>query len=287
MFEYLMLLRRHPGGLLAESEHAAVDAHRRFARDAGIPWGMSESGFASLDPSHATALALLARPHDAVANLRELERLGMLGLYGMYEAARLSYGARDARGSIRSRSVLDGASPGHGARGHHQCAVQRHARAALPRRPTRADGGGPAAGARASRASETEAARSHERAEAAARRPVPALPEAWDPAGLLVYRRCSCWATAGCRRGSRRAAPVYSTGRVRPSRDGFLIPPAITAASGSTCGTRTAGRSGPSDGSRLELSQTRPPASFTRTWRSFGSATSHRHSDGRRCLAGR
>jgi cyclic beta-1,2-glucan synthetase len=117
MFEYLMpalIFRRYPGTLLTESERAAVEAHRRFARDADIPWGMSESGFASLDPTHhyryqafgvpsvglrrglsrelvvapyATALALVARPQEAVANLRELERLGMLGLYGMYEAA--------------------------------------------------------------------------------------------------------------------------------------------------------------------------------------------------------
>ncbi|HLG58339.1 MAG TPA: glucoamylase family protein [Vicinamibacterales bacterium] len=230
MFEYLMpalLLRRHPGGLLAESEHAAVDAHRRFARDAGIPWGMSESGFASLDPSHhyryqafgvptiglrrglsrelvvapyATALALLARPHDAVANLRELERLGMLGLYGMYEAAdfRAEHATREARfGVVRSWMA------------HHQgmalaaidnvlCNDTLVRRFHADRRVRTVE---VLLQERVPRERPTEAARSRERAEAAARRPVPALPEAWDPVGppgvpkvqLLGNGRMSSW----------------------------------------------------------------------------------------------
>jgi cyclic beta-1,2-glucan synthetase len=213
MFEYLMpalLLRRHPGGLLAESQLAAVDAHRRFARDAGIPWGMSESGFASLDPGHhyryqafgvptiglrrglsrelvvapyATTLALVARPYDAVVNLRALERLGMLGLYGMYEAAdfRGDHVPRDARfGIVRSWMA------------HHQgmalaainnvlCDDALVRRFHADRRVRTVE---VLLQERVPRERPTEAARSRERAEPAARRPAPVLLAAWDPAGL-------------------------------------------------------------------------------------------------------
>lgn len=213
LFEYLMpalLLRRHPGALLTESERAAVEAHRRFARDAGIPWGMSESGFASLDPSHhyryqgfgvptiglrrglsrelvvapyATALALLARPHEAVANLRELERLGMRGLYGMYEAAdfRAEHAPRAARfAAVRSWMA------------HHQgmalaaitnvlCDDTLVRRFHADRRVRTVE---VLLQERIPRERPTEAARARERAEPAVRRPAPTLLEAWGPVSL-------------------------------------------------------------------------------------------------------
>ncbi len=117
MFEYLMpplFLRSHPGTLLAESEESAAAAQRRHARSLGIPWGISESGFASLDPGgnyryqsfgvpglglrrglsrdrviapYASALALPLLPRAVTGNLRELARLGLCGLCGFYEAA--------------------------------------------------------------------------------------------------------------------------------------------------------------------------------------------------------
>ena len=117
MFEYLMpalLLRSIPGTLLGESERTAVDAQRRYAVSQGIPWGISESAFASRDPDqryqygafgvpnlglnreltrdlvvtpYATALALAVRPQLATRHLRELERLGLVGQYGFIEAA--------------------------------------------------------------------------------------------------------------------------------------------------------------------------------------------------------
>ncbi|MCT8971440.1 GH36-type glycosyl hydrolase domain-containing protein [Microbaculum marinisediminis] len=117
MFEYLMpalLLRSEPDTLIAESERTAVDAQRRFAEERGVPWGTSESAFASRDSSHhyryrgfgvpelglrrglsldivvapyATALALTAHTKAAVDNLRELDRLGLTGSYGLFEAA--------------------------------------------------------------------------------------------------------------------------------------------------------------------------------------------------------
>ncbi len=117
MFEYLMpplLLRSAPETLLGESERTAVDIQRRHAERLGVPWGISESSFASRDADHnyryrgfgvselglrrdlaqdlvvapyATALALPVRTDLAVQNLRTLEELGLGGLYGLFEAA--------------------------------------------------------------------------------------------------------------------------------------------------------------------------------------------------------
>ncbi|MEY9626342.1 cyclic beta-1,2-glucan synthetase [Sinorhizobium fredii] len=129
MFEYLMptlLLRSGAKTLLGQSERAAVDAQRRYADQRGIPWGMSESAFALRDANHhyrysgfgtpelglrlglsrdlvvapyATALALPIATKAAVRNLRELDRLGLAGSYGLFEAAdftpeRVSRGVR-------------------------------------------------------------------------------------------------------------------------------------------------------------------------------------------------
>ncbi|MCR4282507.1 MAG: cellobiose phosphorylase, partial [Bauldia sp.] len=97
-----------------ETERTAVDAQRSYAGGHGIPWGTSESAFALRDPDqhyryrafgvpklglrrelthdlvvapYATALALAVRPDRATRNLRELERLGLIGQYGFIEAA--------------------------------------------------------------------------------------------------------------------------------------------------------------------------------------------------------
>jgi cyclic beta-1,2-glucan synthetase len=117
MFEYLMpslLLRGGPDTLMARSEQAAVETQRRYAKSFRIPWGFSESAYATLDADehyqyhafgvpglglrrglsrdrvvapYATALALAVRPSAAVQNLRELEGLGLSGGYGVFEAA--------------------------------------------------------------------------------------------------------------------------------------------------------------------------------------------------------
>jgi len=116
MFEYLMpplLLRSERGTLLAQSERAAVATQMAWARRLGIPWGVSESAFASTDPSgsyryqsfgvpglglrrglardrvvapYASALALPIRKRAAVENLRALESLSLMGAFGLYEA---------------------------------------------------------------------------------------------------------------------------------------------------------------------------------------------------------
>ncbi len=116
MFEYLMprlLICSAEGTLLAQSELVAVDEQIKRGAKCSTPWGISESGYATVDIQHnyqyrafgvpslgfkrgleldtviapyASALALAIYPKRATANLKRLTRLGMLNLYGMYEA---------------------------------------------------------------------------------------------------------------------------------------------------------------------------------------------------------
>jgi cyclic beta-1,2-glucan synthetase len=117
MFEYLMpniFLRSDPGTLLGQSDRSAVDLQQVYARAHGMPWGISESSYASKGQDHAyryhafgvpdlglrrglerdlvvapyaTALALAVRSGKALCNLHELAALGLVGPYGYYEAA--------------------------------------------------------------------------------------------------------------------------------------------------------------------------------------------------------
>lgn len=116
MFEYLMprlLLPSQGETLLGESERVAVEVQRHYGKSRSLPWGISESAFASRDPEHrfryqafgvphlgmrrgltrdmviapyASALALAVDPRAATLNLRHLSRLGAEGRYGMWEA---------------------------------------------------------------------------------------------------------------------------------------------------------------------------------------------------------
>jgi len=117
MFEYLMprlLLSSANDTLLNESERAAVDQQIILANKRGTPWGISESGYAVVDHQHnyqykafgvpslgfkrgleldtviapyASALALAVYPAQATKNLKHMAEQGLLGIYGMYEAA--------------------------------------------------------------------------------------------------------------------------------------------------------------------------------------------------------
>lgn len=115
-FEYLMprlLMHSPPGSLLNQSCEGAVRQQMRFGRRHGIPWGISESGYARFDAhdhyqyyafgipglglkwdqgerlvvsGYSSALALPYAPAEAVENLERLVRLGGLGHYGLFEA---------------------------------------------------------------------------------------------------------------------------------------------------------------------------------------------------------
>ncbi len=116
MFEYLMprlLLRTLPGTLLAEAARTAVARQIEYGQSLGLPWGISESGFAAqyLDGNYqyqafgvpglglkrgldqdrviapyATAMATMLVPREALANFRHLAQEGAEGDYGFYEA---------------------------------------------------------------------------------------------------------------------------------------------------------------------------------------------------------
>ncbi|PWW04074.1 cyclic beta-1,2-glucan synthase [Hoeflea marina] len=116
MFEYLMppLIMHEPvGGLLSQSNIAAINRQITYGDNRGIPWGVSESAFNARDREmnyqyhsfgvpalglkrdlaedvviapYASAMATQYRPRQALRNLRALEALGAKGIYGFYDA---------------------------------------------------------------------------------------------------------------------------------------------------------------------------------------------------------
>ncbi|MEO8738666.1 MAG: glucoamylase family protein [Casimicrobiaceae bacterium] len=116
MFEYLMPLLVMPtydNTLLDETCHAAVARQIAHGRKLGVPWGMSESGYNTVDANlnyqyrafgvpglglkrgladdvvvapYASALALMVAPEAACSNLQRLASEGLSGQYGLFEA---------------------------------------------------------------------------------------------------------------------------------------------------------------------------------------------------------
>jgi hypothetical protein len=120
MFEYLMpalWMKTYPDTLITRSLEASIAVQRRHVR--GIPWGISESGFAKTDPQgrysyqawgipalalkyeaedgpvispYSSFLAMAFARADAIANLQRMAALGWVGAYGFYEAADYTQG---------------------------------------------------------------------------------------------------------------------------------------------------------------------------------------------------
>jgi cyclic beta-1,2-glucan synthetase len=116
MFEYLMpcLVMTEPDqGLLHVSGLAAVKEQQAFGQAHQLPWGVSESAYFAQDHSlayqyspfgvprlalrrtpptdkvvapYATVMACMFTPHEAIANLRALEKLGARGDCGFMDA---------------------------------------------------------------------------------------------------------------------------------------------------------------------------------------------------------
>jgi hypothetical protein len=116
MFEYLMPLLVMPayaGTLLDQTCRAAVTRQITYGNQRSLPWGVSESGYNTVDASlnyqyhafgvpglgltrglaedfvvapYATALALMVEPEAACENLERLADLGLEGRFGFYEA---------------------------------------------------------------------------------------------------------------------------------------------------------------------------------------------------------
>jgi cyclic beta-1,2-glucan synthetase len=120
MFEYMMpalWMRNFPNTLISRSLESAVHIQRDHVR--GIPWGISESGFAKMDPlgrysyqawgipklalkygaedgpvisPYSSFLALPILREAAIANLRKMAAMNWMGAYGFYEAADYTQG---------------------------------------------------------------------------------------------------------------------------------------------------------------------------------------------------
>src|SRR4029077_2796744 len=112
MFEYLMPLAVMPsyeGTLLDESCRAAVRRQIEYGAQRGVPWGISESGYNTVDAAlnyqyrtfgvpglglkrglgedlvvapSASALALMVAPEQACANLQQFQAQGVMGEFG-------------------------------------------------------------------------------------------------------------------------------------------------------------------------------------------------------------
>ena len=116
MFEYLMPLLVMPTyehTLLDQTYKAAVKRQIEYGRQRGVPWGVSESGYNTVDvhlnyqyrafgvpglglkrgladdlviAPYASALALMVAPEEACENLQRLSADGFEARYGLYEA---------------------------------------------------------------------------------------------------------------------------------------------------------------------------------------------------------
>ena len=116
MFEYLMPLLVMPtydNTLLDQTCKTAVERQIEYGRQRGVPWGVSESGYNTIDvhlnyqyrafgvpglglkrgladdvviAPYASALALMVAPEEACSNLQRLAAAGLEGPFGLYEA---------------------------------------------------------------------------------------------------------------------------------------------------------------------------------------------------------
>ncbi|MBP1704240.1 MAG: cellobiose phosphorylase, partial [Chloroflexi bacterium] len=131
MFEYLMphlMVSSKPGTLLGQTLEVVVDRQIEYGHEKNVPWGISESGYYRFDANqfyqyrafgvpglgykrgladdlvitpYASLLALPLRPRAVLHNTELLKQLGMLGMYGFYEAADFTQ-ARLAAGQQRA-----------------------------------------------------------------------------------------------------------------------------------------------------------------------------------------
>ncbi len=116
MFEYLMpllIMKNYENTVFDETYSFVVRTQKKYGRQRKIPWGVSESGYHAFDINlnyqykafgvpelglkrglgndmvvtpYASILALGIDPVSVAANIRELEKKGMDGSYGLFEA---------------------------------------------------------------------------------------------------------------------------------------------------------------------------------------------------------
>lgn len=120
MFEYMMpaiWMKSYPRTLLDRSQTGAILTQQEFTAKKRIPWGISESSYATRDAAgnygyhafgvpqlaifhsdvnalvispYSTLLAVNTSPKAALRNLRRMEHDGWFGAYGFYESADFS-----------------------------------------------------------------------------------------------------------------------------------------------------------------------------------------------------
>ena len=130
-FEYLMPninIKKYEGSLLDESCKFMVMSQMEYSKELGIPWGISESAFNLKDlksnyqykafgipwlglkrgladeavvSGYGSVLAITDYPKEVVENIKELDKEGMIGKYGLYESIdytsnRLKHGEKRA-----------------------------------------------------------------------------------------------------------------------------------------------------------------------------------------------
>jgi cellobiose phosphorylase len=116
MFEYLMpllVMPNYPSTLLDQTYNAVIDAQIDYAKRRNVPWGISESGYNTVDASlnyqyrafgvpglglkrgladdlviapYASMMGLMVQPEASCLNLQKMEGLGFMGRYGFFEA---------------------------------------------------------------------------------------------------------------------------------------------------------------------------------------------------------
>jgi len=116
MFEYLMpllVMPNYPNTLLDQTYQSVIDAQIDYGKRRNVPWGISESGYNTVDASlnyqyrafgvpglgmkrglgddlviapYASMMGLMVQPEASCANLQKMAELGFMGRYGFYEA---------------------------------------------------------------------------------------------------------------------------------------------------------------------------------------------------------
>jgi cyclic beta-1,2-glucan synthetase len=117
MFEYfmpLLIMKNYPDTLLNETYKSVIEGQKKYARERGVPWGISESAYNTFDPAlnyqykafgvpgiglkrglvnelviapYSTVMALQMDVQGSIGNMKKLIEEGLEGRYGFYEAA--------------------------------------------------------------------------------------------------------------------------------------------------------------------------------------------------------
>ena len=259
MFEYLMPLLVMPtfaNTLLDQTAHAAVKRQIQYGNQRGVPWGISECGYNTVDAAlnyqyrafgvpglglqrglaedlviapYASALALMIKPREACSNLQRLAAAGCLRTVRHVRGRRLHARALAARRDERDRALVHGPPSGHDV-ALARVSAARSADAGAIRLGRAVPVDAPAApGARAEGPRAVlEQPRARGLARACPRRPSPPCASSRPPTRRL--QPCNSCPTAAITSWSPMPAADTAAGGRLPSRAGARTPPAMPGA---------------------------------------------------------